>query len=159
MTFDEPKSYKQALKRPDADLWIEAIEREVSSLDENKTWNPIFKSDLPRNANVLKSKWVFTIKYTVDGDIDLYKARCVVRGDLQKHQIDYTDVYSPVASYNALRMLMCYFAMEKMFIHSMDVSTAFLNPELKEDIYLEVPDGINVSTGTVKPVLQRSVGM
>ena len=53
-------------------------------------------------------------------------------------------------------MLMGYFAMEKMFIHSMDVSTAFLNPELKEDIYLEVPDGINVSNKTENTVLLRS---
>ena len=143
--FNEPKSYKQAQKSPQADHWASAIHREVTSLEENNTWKIVKRNELPRNVNILKSKWVFTIKYTVDGLIDLYKARCVVRGDLQKQQIDYLDVYSPVASYNALRLLMCYFAMNKMSIHSMDVSTAFLNPELKEDIYMDIPDGISVS--------------
>ena len=38
---DDPKTYKVAMKLPDADKWIEACEAKVDSLIENKVYEVV----------------------------------------------------------------------------------------------------------------------
>ena len=57
-----PKNLKEAQRSPYWSGFREAIEKEITQLEKNNTWEYIEKRDLPTNANILKSKFVFDIK-------------------------------------------------------------------------------------------------
>ncbi len=65
----------------------------------------------------------------------------VAKGFTQKDGIDYFDTTSPVAKPASIKAVLSIAAIEDYEIHQMDVSTAFLISELKENIYMEQPKG------------------
>ena len=70
-----------------------------------------------------------------------FKARLVVVGYTQKKEIDYFDTYSPVTKISTIRSLVALAAIHGLIVHQMDVKTAFLNGDLREEIYVEQPKG------------------
>ncbi|CAN1745339.1 Retrovirus-related Pol polyprotein from transposon TNT 1-94, partial [Linum perenne] len=62
-------------------------------------------------------------------------------GFTQKPGLDYFDTYSPVTKISTIRILFALASINHMHVHQMDVKTAFLNGELNEEIYMEVPPG------------------
>ncbi|KAJ9547546.1 hypothetical protein OSB04_020089 [Centaurea solstitialis] len=60
---------------------------------------------------------------------------------IQRAGIDYFDTYAPVARISSIRTLIAISALKGLYIHQMDVKTAFLNGYLNEEIYLEQPEG------------------
>ena len=97
--------------------------------------------DLPPGWKPLRSKWVFKRKKKVDGLIDKYKTRLVIKGYRQTEGLDYFDTYSYVTRINSIRMVLAIIALRNLEIHQMDVKTVFLNGELDEEIYMEQPEG------------------
>ena len=76
-----PQSYDEAVNDPEnAEQWKAAIQEEIASLKSNKTWE---EERLPKSANTVSTKWVFTVKLTVNGKVEHFKARLVTRGFLQ----------------------------------------------------------------------------
>ncbi|KAF3626743.1 hypothetical protein FXO37_30227 [Capsicum annuum] len=77
----------------------------------------------------------------VDGTIDKYKARLVVKVFKSKKGPDYFDTYSLITRITSIQMLIALAAVYSLEIHQMDVKTTFLNEELEEEIYMEQPEG------------------
>ena len=75
-------------------------------------------------------KCVFKKKLRVDGSIDKFKARLVVKGYTQKEGIDFQETYSPVAMFAFIRIIPAIVAHLDLELHQMDIKTAFLNGEL-----------------------------
>jgi hypothetical protein len=67
--------------------------------------------------------------------------RFVSRRFFQVEGIDYEDTFAPVARYNSIRMIISPVASMGWRVHQMDVKTTFLNGEIKEEVYIEQPDG------------------
>lgn len=65
---------------------------------------------------------------------------------MQKEGLDYTDTFAPVVRYDSLRMLLAHVALEDLETVTFDIKSAFLYGDLEEDIYMEVPKGVRVST-------------
>ena len=76
----------------------------------------------------------------VDGTIDKYKARLVIKSYKQKEGLDYFDTYSSVTRINSIRMVLAIAALRNLEIHQMDVKTTFLNGDLDKEIYMEQPE-------------------
>ena len=135
---EEPEHFTEAANSKDADLWEKAMDDEMKSHAENGTW---ILTERPKDRKPLSCKWVYKIKNLDGGGPRKYKARLVVKGFLQKYGIDYYETFAPVARMSSIRIILAISVQRKMFIHQMDVKTAFLNGDLQEEIYMEQPEG------------------
>lgn len=135
---EDPKTFNEAMTSRDASFWKEAINDEMDSILSNQTWVLV---DLPQGSQPISSKWVFRRKYNTDGSIQTFKARLVAKGFKQRKGIDYFDTYAPVARITSIRVLMAIASIYNLFVHQMDVKTAFLNGDLDEEVYMEQPEG------------------
>ena len=85
----------------------------------------------------------------------------MAKGYTQKEGEDFFDTYSPVARLTTIRVLLSLATSHGLFVHQMDVKTAFLNGELDEEIYMEQPDGfvIDGQEGKVCKLLKSLYGL
>jgi hypothetical protein len=56
---EEPKGYWETVNGPNGQLWKEAVDKELDSLDMAGTWNMVDKVE---GEKELGSKWVFKVK-------------------------------------------------------------------------------------------------
>ena len=95
-TIIEPQSYQEAMNTPERDLWILAMEEEMESFMQHGVWE--LTKRVP-GQKLLDSRWVFTLKRTLDGNVRLYKARLVARGYKQKQGIDFQEKFASVVRF------------------------------------------------------------
>ena len=131
----EPSSYQEAAENQ---VWKDAMVEEYSSIMQNDVWEVVPR---PTDRAVVGSRWIYKIKHGADGSIEKYKARFVAKGFSQKEGIDYEETFAPVARYTSIRAVISLAAQMGWQIHQMDVKTTFLNGELKEEVYIEQPEG------------------
>ncbi|GJW07377.1 retrovirus-related pol polyprotein from transposon TNT 1-94 [Tanacetum coccineum] len=65
----------------------------------------------------------------------------VAQGFRQEEGIDFEESFASVARIEAIRIFVANAANKNMTIFQMDVKTAFLNGELKEEVYVSQPEG------------------
>jgi transposase InsO family protein len=135
---EDPRSYEEAIASPNRDNWQQAMDEELNSLSENKTWNLVPR---PKNHKVLRGRWVYRTKLGLDGKVARYKARWVVRGFEQIEGINYNETYAAVVKPATCKILFALAAVKNLKIEQMDVVTAFLYGPIKEEVYVEVPHG------------------
>jgi transposase InsO family protein len=140
----EPRSYREAMSRTDRALWEDAAAKELAAHASNGTWDIV---ELPENRKAIGARWVFKYKLAADGTVERAKARLVAKGFAQREGVDYHEVFAPVLSYRALRVLLALTACCDLELHHMDVETAFLNAIVKEEVYVELPEGVTAPTG------------
>src|SRR3954466_3666217 len=132
----EPKGFKTAAKHPQ---WVAAMNEEFKALHLNHTWDLVPR---PAHKNIVGSKWVFHIKYLVDGTVDRFKARLVAKGFTQQPGIDFNDTFSPVVKAAIVRVVISLAISNKWPLRQLDVKNAFLNGHLQEEVYMEQPQAI-----------------
>ncbi len=81
------------------------------------------------------------MKTNSDGSIERYKARLVAQGFNQKFGSDYDETFCPVVRLESSRTLIALSAQRELELHHIDVSTAFLNGTLQEEVYMKQPVG------------------
>ncbi|GJT85529.1 retrovirus-related pol polyprotein from transposon TNT 1-94 [Tanacetum coccineum] len=69
------------------------------------------------------------------------RARLVVKGYRQEEGLDFEESFALVARLEAIRIFLANAASKNMTVYQMDVKTAFLNGELKEEVYVSQPEG------------------
>lgn len=133
---NEPATFEQAMNSPEKDLWLKAAKEEYDLLIENKTWR---LENLPAGRKVIEGKWVFRRKFNQDGSVDRYKARFVVRGFRQVSGVDYLkhEIFSPIVRIQTVRFLLALTAELNLELKHLDVCTAFLYGDLKEEMYVK----------------------
>ncbi|KAI9162582.1 hypothetical protein LWI28_028704 [Acer negundo] len=137
-----PNNIQEALKVSE---WRAAVWEEVRALEKNGTWE---MSELPKGKNPVGCKWIFTVKHKADGSVERFKARLVAKGFTQSYGIDYEETFAPVAKLNTIRVLLSLAANLDWPLHQLDVKNAFLNGDLEEEVYMEVPPGLETYSKT-----------
>uniref|UniRef100_A0A8I7B3U5 Polyprotein n=1 Tax=Hordeum vulgare subsp. vulgare TaxID=112509 RepID=A0A8I7B3U5_HORVV len=151
----EPSNYEEAMAGPDSNKWLEAMKSEIGSMYENKVWTLV---DLPDERRAIENKWIFKKKTDANGNVTVYKARLVAKGFRQIQGVDYEETFSPVAKLKSVRIMLAIAAFYDYEIWQMDVKTAFLNGNLKEELYMMQPEGFVDPKGANKVCkLQRSI--
>jgi len=81
------------------------------------------------------------LKYRLDGSVDRYKARLVVKGYTQTYDVDYFETFSPVTRLNSIRILFSVAVNMEWPLFQLDVKNVFLYGNLKKQVYMEQPPG------------------
>ena len=108
------------------------MDSEHKSLLENKAWILVPR---PKNKRILSNRWVFKTKVNQKGEIEKFKARLVVRGHTQREGVDYEEIFAPVSRYETIRTLLAASVNEEMYVHQMDVVSAYIQGELSDEVY------------------------
>ncbi|GJU52131.1 retrovirus-related pol polyprotein from transposon TNT 1-94 [Tanacetum coccineum] len=135
LTFVEPKNFKQAMTEPS---WIDAMQEEIHEFERLQVWELV---PCPDKVMLIKLKWIYKVKTDEFGGVLKNKARLVAQGFRQEEGIDFEESFAPVARIEAIRIFVANAANKNMTIFQMDVKTAFLNGELKEEVYVSQPEG------------------
>ncbi|CAI7843723.1 unnamed protein product [Closterium sp. NIES-54] len=142
----EPATLKEALESSDAEEWKKAMESELKSIEENGTWELV---ELPEGRKAITSKWLFKIKSDADGKIERDGSRLVAKGYQQKEKVHYKELFAPVVKLTTLRTLLAGATIKGWVVKQMDVTTAFLNGILEEEIFMAQPEGFDDGSGRV----------
>ncbi|GKA76820.1 putative ribonuclease H-like domain-containing protein [Tanacetum coccineum] len=135
LTSIEPKTFKQALEHPS---WIDAMQEEIHEFQQLEVWELV---PCPDCVMLIKLKWIYKVKTDEEGGVLKNKARLVAQGFRQEEGIDFEESFAPVARIEAIRIFIANDAAKNMTIFQMDVKTAFLNGELREEVYVTQPEG------------------
>ena len=135
-----PKTYKEAMDGEFAWIWGPAFAKEMNNHQVvHNTWKLV---KLPKGRKMAKSRWV--LDYQFHGDVFIKaKARFVVCGYSQQEGVDYFETFSSTPRWDSVRLTLAISAMYGMG-HDVDVSAAFLNAEMKEEVYVQQPPGFEV---------------
>lgn len=141
----DPISYREAIESKERELWQAAINDELHSLDKNKVWTLVQKPESDaKSLNIIKSRWVFKRKFESDKNIK-YKATLVIKGFMDKNNYDLEETYAPVSRFSLVRAVFAIINKYDLDVCELDVKSAFLNGLIYENIYMEIPEGVNVS--------------
>lgn len=143
--FSAPDSLREAKNSDEWIHWERAIQAEYTLLIEKGTWT---LEDLPLGKNVLKCGYVFLKKYDAEGNLR-YKARLVAKGYSQIPGQDFNETYAPVMRMESMRTILALAAAYDLDLGQMDIKGAYLNGDLKEEIYMAQPEGFDDGSGKV----------
>jgi len=134
----DPLTYVEAMSCSDRAQWRAACAEEMEQFVHQNIFDMVSK---PEGCKVVNCKWVFKTKLGPDGQVEHYKARLVAKGFSQVKGIDFNETYSPVVGHSTVRTLLALTCTNSWHIHQMDAKSAFLNGDLKEEIYMKIPPG------------------
>ena len=133
-----PKSYKEAMRREDAEEWSEAYYKEFHGMKDRKAVKLVIP---PKGVKILDTTTRNDYK-TEQGILLKRKVRWCIRGDQQEYEV--SDKYSPVLKAPEVRLLSAIAAQHGCNIYKTDTKQAFLYGELDDDldepIYVRPPD-------------------
>ena len=110
----------------------------MKSMESNDVWELV---ELPAGRKAVGSKWVYKVKTGADDSVKCYKARLVAQGFMQKYGSDYDETFCHVARQESLRVLIALSVQYGLKLHQVDVTTAFLNGNLEEEVHMTQPKG------------------
>ena len=133
-------SYKEAItynsNAEEKENFIAAYEKEINQLLKMNTWEkdqPIEARDVRKNR-ILNTMFIFTTKR--DGT---KKCRFVARGDQQKPETYLENLQANTVHNYALMTCMAIALDNDMIITQLDISSAYLYADLKEELYIRAP--------------------
>ena len=97
------------------------------------------------------------MKFKPDGIVDRHKARLVAKGYTQQASIDFSDTFSPIAKFTSVRVLLVVVAAKNWSTLQLDVDNSFLNGNLFEEVYMELPKGYNSVDKNLVCILNKSI--
>nr|GEZ25615.1 hypothetical protein [Tanacetum cinerariifolium] len=135
LSQEEPKRVHQALKDPS---WIEAMQDELLQFKMQEVWVLV---DLPKGKRAIGSKWVFRNKKDKRGIVIRNKAQLVAQGHTQKEGINYKEVFTLVARFEAIQLFLAYVSFMGFMVYQMDVKSDFVYGTIEEEVYVCQPLG------------------
>ncbi|GJU02572.1 retrovirus-related pol polyprotein from transposon TNT 1-94 [Tanacetum coccineum] len=119
----------------DGEMYMFALTEELHQFDRLDVWELV---DRPLCKNVINLKWLWKNKRDEENIVIRNKAGLVAKGYGQQEGID---SFPPVAQLEAVRLFVAYDAHKSFLVYQMDVKTTFLNEPLREEVYVNQPNG------------------
>nr|GEW45639.1 hypothetical protein [Tanacetum cinerariifolium] len=131
----EPSSVARALEDPS---WVDAMQEEMQQFKFQNVWVLV---DLPEGKYAIGTKWILKNKRDAIEIVVRNKARLVAQGQIQEDDIDYDEVFTPVARIKAIKLFLAFASYMGFMVYQMDVKSAFLYGRINEEIYVTQPKG------------------
>ena len=96
----EPAGFEEAIED---EKWQAAMQDELNMIEKNNTWELV---DRLSHKKPIKVKGVYKTKLNLDGSINKYKARLVVKGYEQMFGVDFSKTFAPITRLDTTRMLL-----------------------------------------------------
>jgi hypothetical protein len=110
------------------------MDEELDEIQKNGTRELV---PIPKNKNVIDTKWVFRNILNEYGQVTRNKDKLVCKGYAQIEGIDFEETFAPVSRREAICFLLAYACSKNIKVYQMDVESTFLNVELEEEVYIE----------------------
>jgi hypothetical protein len=133
-----PKFWNQLRTHPHRVGFQAAATKEITDLRKQETFTSVLDSSV--RSFVIPLMWVFTYKFDDNGYLVKYKARLVVRGDLQRYSI-HDETYAATLASKTFRALMAITAYFDLDTEQLDAINAFTNSRIDEEVYVRCADG------------------
>ncbi|MBW0532418.1 hypothetical protein O181_072133 [Austropuccinia psidii MF-1] len=143
-----PASYRQAIRSDNSDQWLQAIRKELHTMSELNVWEIV---PIPKHTKLIGTTWVFKTKQ------DEHKARLCAQGFSQTHGVDFSKTFAPTGRLNSLRTLISFAASHNLKFEQLDIKSAFLNAPLEEDVFLTIPQGLDLDKQTSCLKLHKAI--
>ena len=135
-------TFEEAVNSDDAEGWRQAMDKELTDLIQKGVYDVVDQA----SKKPLSTKWVLTKKS--DGRL---KARLVVRG-FEQFQPQGSN-YAPTLHISTLRVVLTMAITKKMIVRQFDISSAFLNADLDQDVFVTPPEGVGDKCWKLKKAL------
>jgi hypothetical protein len=100
---------------------------------------------------VHQNKWIFKVKRN-----GIFRERLVACGYSQVPGIDFSESFAPVLNDVSFRIMLIAKLVWNMTCSVVDIETAFLHGDLNEEIYMEVPKGLEIKNNK-KLILRKTI--
>ena len=117
--------------------WLKAISRELQALKSINTFKILYRA-LPEGRKLISSRWILRRKFNTALRVACRKARLVIREYKQQAEIDYFETFASILQYATFRILYTKTAADNLEIDHININIAFLNLDLKEEIYIKL---------------------
>ena len=141
---NEVFTYAQAMKQHDVEDFKNAMEKEIDDHTKREHWVIVPRSSMPKGKKAIMSIWSFKRKRLPSGELLKHKARLCAHGGMQKWGENYWETYSPVVNMLTVRLLLIICKIHKLHSKSIDFVLAFPQADLEEDIWMEIPLGVDI---------------
>ncbi|CAI7801284.1 unnamed protein product [Closterium sp. NIES-53] len=133
----EPATLKEALESSNSEEWKKTMESELKSIEKNGTWELV---ELPERRKAITSK-------------------LVPKRYQQKEKVDYKELFAPVVKPTTLRTLVAGATIDGWVVKQMDVTTAFLNGVIDEEIFMAQLEGFDDGSSRVWKLKKALYGL
>eukprot|EP00978_Attheya_sp_CCMP212_P002523 scaffold5126_cov29-Attheya_sp.AAC.2 len=122
--------------------------KEVASHQDNEHWELQKRSGIPAGKKVLPAVWAMKRKRRVaTREIYKWKARLNIQGGKQTKGVDYWETYSPMVTWNAIRMFMTLALVNQWHTRQLDFVLAYPQADVECDMCMEIPRGFKLPKG------------
>ena len=150
-----PRHHGELATHPMGHLFEEAQIAHLESHKQMRSWMEVPRTHA-KDKQVLDCMWVYVYKFDKHGRFKKCKARLVVRGDQQAKSI-HENTYASTLAGRSFRTLMAIAARFDLELLQYDAVNAFVNADLKQDIYMRMPPGFR-KTGLILKLLKALYG-
>jgi hypothetical protein len=135
-----PLTRGKAQLSPDWPQFQKGEEEEIKNALELGCLKQVKKSDIPQGATILGSTWVYKKKPKTALEEARFRSRLCVLGNRQTAD-SYSETYAAVAKVKSFRLLLAISVFLGLGMSQLDISNAFMNADLPEEIYMYPPKG------------------
>ena len=148
-------NYKEAMRSPDKEHWIEEVGNEKLRFDKFNAVTPVPRSQVPSGSKIMTTTWA--MKKKTNGK---FRGRLNARGYEQIDGKHYhaQNIAAPVTNANTVRIVVTLLCMNAKWIAEVvDVEGAFLQGKFKdgEELWIEIPDGMDKYYGDRKDTVLK----
>ena len=157
---DNPE-YAEAMSGPERDNWLGGMRDELENVGGRLGCWRIehgFSKEQIKQLKPLRHKWV-SKRHWESGVVSRYRARLTVKGCAQQYGVNFTDTFSPVTNLAILRLILALGVTQNFIYWKADVSNAFPNADLDEEVYMYPPPEMELPEGSLLRLLKALYGL